>query len=170
MSSQKLLRRNSSWLRCDHSEGGPESDQTWERTRWLARDNRETNPITITPPGLTDLAAVCTRTLFYKVFCFVSMYLSLDNSFPNVRCGDPRMKEQIKPRRVLECRNEKPDPYRPSLPHVVTINRFQQYNLSPLLPHREKVFASPFPLPSICASFNQRMTWKTPIPLPVPWV
>ena len=25
-------------------------------------------------------------------------------------CGDPRMKEQIKPRRVLECRKEKPDP------------------------------------------------------------
>ena len=39
---------------------------------------------------------------------------------------------------------EKPDPYHPSLPHVVTIN---SYNLSPLLPHREKVFALLFPLP-----------------------
>ena len=37
-----------------------------------------------------------------------------------VEIGDPRTKEQIKPRRVLE--SEKPDPYHPSLPHVVTIN------------------------------------------------
>ena len=36
--------------------------------------------------------------------------------------GDPRMKEQIKPRRVLECRNGKTRPYHPSLPYVVTIN------------------------------------------------
>ena len=35
---------------------------------------------------------------------------------------DPRMKEQIKPRRVLEYKNSKTRPYCPSLPHVVTIN------------------------------------------------
>ena len=42
----------------------------------------------------------------------------------------------------------------------------EQYNLSPLLPHREKIFAllSPSP-PSICTSSNQQMTCKTPIPL-----
>lgn len=78
-----------------------------------------------TPPGLTGLAAVRTSTLFNKVFCFISMYLSLDNSFPSTRCGDPRMKEQIKPQRVLGCRNGKTRLYRPSLPHVVTINGFQ---------------------------------------------
>ena len=33
----------------------------------------------------------------------------------------------------------KTNPYRPSLPHVVTI--MEQCNLSPLLPQREKVFA-----------------------------
>ena len=42
-----------------------------------------------------------------------------------VDCGDPRMKEQIKARRVLECRNRKPDPYHLSFPHVVTVNGFQ---------------------------------------------
>ena len=40
-------------------------------------------------------------------------------------CGDPGTKEQIKPRRVLECRNRKTRPLSPSLPHVVTINEFQ---------------------------------------------
>ena len=40
-------------------------------------------------------------------------------------CGDPRTKEQIKPRRVLECRKGKTRPYGPSLPRVVTINGFQ---------------------------------------------
>ena len=40
-------------------------------------------------------------------------------------CGDPRMKEQRKPRRVLECRNRKTRPYRSSLPHGVTISGFQ---------------------------------------------
>ena len=39
---------------------------------------------------------------------------------------------------------EKPDPYHPSLPHVVTTN---SYNLSPLLPYRQKVFALLFPHP-----------------------
>ena len=34
--------------------------------------------------------------------------------------GEPRTKEQIKLRRVLECRNRKTIPYRP--PHVVTIS------------------------------------------------
>ena len=43
-----------------------------------------------------------------------------------------------------------------------------QYNLSPLLPHREKVFALVFPPPQICASSNQQMTRKTPIPFLVP--
>ena len=38
----------------------------------------------------------------------------------------------------------------------------EQYNLSPLLPHREKVFALLFPLPSIHASYSQQMTCKTP--------
>ena len=46
----------------------------------------------------------------------------------------------------------------------------EQYNLSPLLPQKEKVFALIFPLPRICASSNQQMTSKTPIPLLVPWV
>ena len=39
-----------------------------------------------------------------------------------MRYGDPRMKEQIKPRRNWNVGTEKPDPYRPSLPHVVTVN------------------------------------------------
>ena len=37
-------------------------------------------------------------------------------------CGDPRTKEHIKPRRVLESRNGQTRPYCPSLPHVLTIN------------------------------------------------
>ena len=69
------------------------------------------------------------------------------------------MKEQIKPRRVLECRTEKPDPYHPSLPHAVTIKRFQvllssitcllSYNTGrrylPSSPHPHRVYA-PHPI------------------------
>ena len=65
--------------------------------------------------------------------------------------GDPRTKEQIKPRRVLECRSGETRPHHPSLPHVVTINGSQVLLSSitclPPLPHREKVFALLFPLP-----------------------
>ena len=48
----------------------------------------------------------------------------------------------------------------PYLPHVVTINGLisgppKLYNLSPLLPQREKLFALILPPPSICASSNQ---------------
>ena len=46
---------------------------------------------------------------------------------------------------------EKQDPYHPSDPYVVTIN---EYNLSPLLPHREEVFALLFLPPSTRASSN----------------
>ena len=67
------------------------------------------------------------------------MYLSSDNSFPSVRCGDPRMKEQIKPRRVLGCKNGKTRLYRPSLPHVVTINGFQVLLSSPPTPSGEDI-------------------------------
>ena len=97
----------------------------WPETTGKLTLSPQTLRLQATPPGLTGLAAVRTSTLFNKVFCFISMYLSLDNSFPSTRCGDPRMKEQIKPRRVLGCRNGKTRLYRPSLPHVVTINRFQ---------------------------------------------
>ena len=40
-------------------------------------------------------------------------------------CSDPRMKKQIKPRGVLECKNGKIRPCPSFPPHVVTINRFQ---------------------------------------------
>jgi len=36
--------------------------------------------------------------------------------------GDPRRKEQIKPRRILEYKNRKTRPYCRFLPQVVTIN------------------------------------------------
>ena len=93
--------------------------------------------------------------------------------------GDPRTKEQIKPRRVLECRNGKTRPLSsfppPCCKYFFTFYIWisgppEQYNLSPLLPHREKVFALLFPPPSIRASSNQQMTRKAPIPLLVPWV
>ena len=89
-------------------------------------------------------------------------------------CGDPRTKEQIKPRRVLECRKGKTRPlwsFPPLCCNYWWISRPpEQYNLSPLLPHREKFFALLFPTPSMHASFNQQMTCKTPIPLLVPWL
>ena len=44
----------------------------------------------------------------------------------------------------------------------------EQYNLSPLLPYKEEVFALLSPQPSTRASSNQQMTRKTP--LLVPWV
>ena len=45
----------------------------------------------------------------------------------------------------------------------------EQYDLSPLLPHREKLFALLSSTP-ICASSYQQMTHKTPILLLVPWL
>ena len=68
---------------------------------------------------------------------------------------------------------EKPDPYCPSLPHVVTINGFQILLSSiACLPSystgRKYLPYSPRPPPSIRASSNQQMTRKTPIPLLYP--
>ena len=47
---------------------------------------------------------------------------------------------------------EKPDPYHPSLPHVVTINGFQVLlsSITCLPSYREKVFALLFPTQYIC--------------------
>ena len=83
-----------------------------------------------------------------------------------VDCGDPRIKEQIKPRRVLECRNGKTRPL-PSFPHVVTINRLQVLlNSITCLPSypigRKYLPYSSLILPSICVSSNPQMTYKTP--------
>ena len=36
--------------------GGLKSDQMWEQARWLARDNVETNPITIKPEAVSHVA------------------------------------------------------------------------------------------------------------------
>ena len=84
------------------------------------------------------------------------------------------MKEPIKPRRVLECRNRKTRPYHPSLPHVVTINGFQVLLSSitclPSYPIGRRYLPYSFPPPSIRGSSNQQMTHKTPVPLLVPWV
>ena len=60
-------------------------------------------------------------------------------------CGDPKMKEQVQPRRVLECRNRKTRHLSPFPSPCCNYSRIsgppEQYNLSPLLPYREKVFA-----------------------------
>ena len=87
-------------------------------------------------------------------------------------CGDPRTKVQIKPRRVLECRNGKTRPLSSFPPHVVTINRFQVL-LSSITclsscPTKREGICLTLPPPSIRASSNQQMTRKTPIPLLVP--
>ena len=87
-------------------------------------------------------------------------------------CSDPRMKEQVKPRRVLECR-KKPDPYLLSLPYAVTINRFHVLLISvTCLPSYliGEGICPTLPQPSICASCNQQTTHKIPIPLHVPWI
>ena len=57
-------------------------------------------------------------------------------------------KEQIEPRRVLECRNRKTRPLS-SFPLPCFLTKTisvppGQYNLSPLLPHGEKVFATQY--------------------------
>ena len=87
------------------------------------------------------------------------------NLLQNPGCGDPRTKEQIKPRRVLEFTGtERPDPYHPSLLHVVTINGIVK-PVSPLTPEGEGTLPT-LPSSSICASSNQQMTCKTPYPTP----
>ena len=59
-------------------------------------------------------------------------------------CGDPGTKEQIKPRRVSECRNQKTTPLASFSPPCCNCwwisGPPEQYKWSPLLPHKEKVF------------------------------
>ena len=63
---------------------------------------------------------------------------------------------------VLEYRNEKPDPYRPPLPHVVTINGFQvllsNITCLPSYPIGRRHLCPTLPPPSIHGSSNQQMT------------
>ena len=65
-------------------------------SEWLAKDNPETNPITIKPKTVSHLAEqfswvplpYCSPPggpLLSKISCFVSTYVSSDNSFPSVR-------------------------------------------------------------------------------------
>ena len=65
-------------------------------SEWLAKDNQEANPTTIKPETASQVAkhfswvplAYCPppSNLFpNKISCFVSSYVSLDNSFPSVR-------------------------------------------------------------------------------------
>ena len=49
MSSQNPFHWNPSWLSSAHIRKDPESE-------WLARDNPETNPITITPKNASHVA------------------------------------------------------------------------------------------------------------------
>ena len=58
-------------------------------------------------------------------FCLVTSKLTAFVKMihkPQAYCGDPRTREQIKPRGPWNAGMEEPDPYRPPLPHVVTIN------------------------------------------------
>ena len=64
-------------------------------SEWLAKDNLEINPIKIKPETSSHVAERFSwvllpyhsppRHLSNKSFCFVSSYVSLDNSFPSVR-------------------------------------------------------------------------------------
>ena len=80
-----------SWLnKAGTTRKDPESE-------WLAKDNPETNPITIKPEPVSHVAEhvvllgslallLSTRASFpNKISCFVSAHVFLDNSFPSVR-------------------------------------------------------------------------------------
>ena len=59
-------------------------------SEWLAKDNPETNPITITmwqssSPGFPYPTALHRVPFPNKISCFVSTCVSSDNSFPSVR-------------------------------------------------------------------------------------
>ena len=74
-----------------------------------------------------SLPSVWQSMVCFPIFPPLSIHTFVGDKV-GANCGDPRTKEQIKSRRVLESRNarmEKPDPYCPCLPHVVTINGFQ---------------------------------------------
>ena len=68
---------------------------------------------------------------------------------------------------------KKPDPHRPSLPHVVTKNGFQVLlsSITCLLsyPTGRRYFPYSSP-PSIPASSNQQVTRRTSVPLLIPWL
>lgn len=85
---------NPSWLRGVCYQEGPWARPNMGLARWLARDNPDTNPITRKPETASHLAELLdSLTLLFstqlplpnKVFCFVSMCVSLDNSLPHVR-------------------------------------------------------------------------------------
>ena len=69
------------------------------------------------------------------------------------------MEEQIKPSRVLVLGTEKPDPYRPSLPHVVTIKGFQLLlsSMSHLVAQMVKH------LPTMRESWVRSLGWEDPL-------
>ena len=74
-----------------------------------------------------SLPSVWQSMVCFPIFSPLSIHTFVGDKV-GANCGDPRTKEQIKSGRVLESRNaqmEKPDPYCPCLPHVVTINGFQ---------------------------------------------
>lgn len=115
-----------------------------------------------------------------QFFCLCTLYKYLEKLYTLLHIfkatsiifhgkhGDPRTKGQINPRRVWDAGMERPDPYRPSRPHVVTVNG-TVYPVSPPTPGGEGICPAP-PLTSIHASSNQQTTGKIPIPHPVPWV
>ena len=79
-------------------------------------------------------------------------------------CGDPRTKEQRKPRRVLECRNGKTRPLSSFPPPCCKVLLSSiTCLLSYAIGRRYLPYSSP--PPGIRASSNQQMTRKTPIPL-----
>ena len=78
--------------RCTHHQEGPWVRLDLSQVRWLARDNLETNPITIKPKTASRMAeqfpgspGLHRAPLPNNAFCFVGTCVSLDNSFPNVR-------------------------------------------------------------------------------------
>ena len=90
--SQNPSRWNPSWWR---DELGRTLGQTMGQAKSLARDDPETNSITVkpetashrqsSPPGFPYHAALCSVTPSQWVSCFVSTCVSPDNSFLNVR-------------------------------------------------------------------------------------
>ena len=75
-------------------------------SEWLAKDNQEANPTTIKPETASHVAKhfswvplVCSllpSNLFpNKISCFVSSYVSLDNSFPSVKQEPTRAHSRV---------------------------------------------------------------------------
>ena len=110
-----------------------------------------------------------------QFFCLCTLYKYLEKLYTLLhifkatsiifhgKCADPGTKGQIKPRRVWDAGTERPGPYRPSRPHVVTVNGTVYRLPSHPRGRRHLPYSSPYQHTCLIQSTNNR---QDPYPTP----